>query len=97
MVFLYRVSRLGDARKFSFTLLGDGPYVSYKIHHYLHCSIYNTLGGYANFYGGMRRFNLSFLWVFLDVGNGVCFRKVNLVDTVLVNEDAVKVKLDCET
>lgn len=88
---LYRISRLGDARKFSFTL------VSYKIHHYLHCSIYNTLGRYANFYGGMRRFNLSFLWVFLDVGDGICFRKVNLVDTVLVNEDAVKVKLDCET
>lgn len=57
----------------------------------------NTLGGYANFYGGMRRFNLGFLWVFLDVGDGVCLGKVNLVDTVLVNENAVKVKLDCET
>lgn len=45
----------------------------------------------------MRRFNLSFLWVFLDVGDGVCFGKVYLVDTVLVNEDAVKVKLDRET
>lgn len=68
-----------------------------KYINYLHCSIHNTLGGYTNFYGGMRRFNLGFLWVFLDVGDGVCLGKVNLVDTVLVNEDAVKVELDCET
>lgn len=45
----------------------------------------------------MRRFNLGFLWVFLDVGDGVCLGKVNLVDTILVNENAVKVKLYCET
>lgn len=94
---VYRVSRLGDAKTIQFPTWGPAHYVPYKIHHYLHCSIHNTLGGYANFYGGMRRFNLGFLWVFLDVGDGVCLGKVNLVDTILVNENTVEVKLDCET